>query len=60
MNMKKIIVAGFICLLPVSVFAIAGFGLNVAYDQILVNAGSDSKVSSLTRTEVRIVRNGFE
>ena len=56
--MKKIIIAGFICLLPVSVFAIAGFGLNIAYDQVLVKEGSDSKVSSLT--EVRIVRNGFE
>ena len=56
--MKKIIIAGFICLLPVSVFAIAGFGLNIAYDQVLVKEGSDSKVSCLT--EVRIVRNGFE
>ena len=56
--MKKIIIAGFICLLPVSVFAIAGFGFNIAYDQVLVKEGSDSKVSSLT--EVRIVRNGFE
>ena len=56
--MKKLIVSAFICLLPVSVFAIAGFGLNVAYDQVIVNAGSDSKVSS--PTEVRILRNGFE
>ena len=56
--MKKLIVSAFICLLPVSVFAIAGFGLNVAYDQVIVNAGSDSKVSSIT--EVRILRNGFE
>ena len=58
MNMKKLIVSAFICLFPVSVFAIAGFGLNVAYDQVIVNAGSDSKVSSIT--EVRILRNGFE
>ena len=56
--MKKLIVSAFICLFPVSVFAIAGFGLNVAYDQVIVNAGSDSKVSSIT--EVRILRNGFE
>ena len=56
--MKKLIVSAFICLFPVSGFAIAGFGLNVAYDQVIVNAGSDSKVSSIT--EVRILRNGFE
>ena len=61
--MKKLIVSAFICLLPVSVFAIAGFGLNVAYDQVIVNAGSDSRVHSPIvgpATEVRILRNGFE
>ena len=58
MNMRKLIVFIAICLYPVSLFAIAGFGLNVAYDQVIVNAGSDSKVSS--PTEVRILRNGFE
>ena len=63
MNMKKLIVSAFICLFPVSVFAIAGFGLNVAYDQVIVNAGSDSRVHSPIvgpATEVRILRNGFE